>query len=81
MPPKCLIQFVKGRMEPTENAPLTNVEEEIPSQPAQISRRQAEPVRLLQDSRRLGCGDHGKGRALLPALILAKAGAVGFQRG
>jgi hypothetical protein len=49
MPPKCLIQFVKGRVEPTENAPLTNVEEGIPPQPAQISRRQAEPVRLLLD--------------------------------
>jgi hypothetical protein len=50
MPPKCLIQFVKSRMEPTEIASLTNVEGGIPPQPAQISRRQAELVRLLLDN-------------------------------
>jgi hypothetical protein len=49
MPSKCLIQFVKGRMEPTEIVPLTNVEEGIPPQPAQISMRQAGAVRLLLD--------------------------------
>jgi hypothetical protein len=49
MPPKCLIQFVKGRLEPVEIVPLTNVEEGIPPQRAQISMRQAGPVRLLLD--------------------------------